>query len=206
MVLHLFLFLLVVCLLLSLALLWCLDWPHLRPSSPRGGAKRSTLHRLLKPCCPDDCPACHLGSTPFYWLKTPSQQIAVIRISRWPKSWIPQRLPGSSAFDKPPSRAFLSRARKPCMSASSSISTSRTSSWTNCAPISAAPNRCCGFGWPSILPRRFFPCSLWVPVHKTWHIRSSTAYDRSWPPFCLPLFTSDGLNVYFLCLSAHFGH
>src|SRR5260221_9399416 len=63
MALHVFVFLLVVCLLLSLALLWRLDWFHLRPSSSRGGAKRSTLHGLLKPCCPDDCPACRLAST-----------------------------------------------------------------------------------------------------------------------------------------------
>jgi hypothetical protein len=35
---------------------------------------------------------------------------------------------------------------------------------------------------------------------------SSTPYDRSWPPFCLPLFTSDGLNLYFYALTAHFGH
>jgi transposase-like protein len=63
MALHVFVFLLVVCLLLSLALLWRLDWFHLRPSSSRGGAKRSTLHRLLKPRSPDDCPACRLAST-----------------------------------------------------------------------------------------------------------------------------------------------
>ncbi len=64
MALHVFVFLLVFCLLLSLALLWRLDWfPH-RPSSTRGEAKRSTLHRLLKPRSPDDCPACRLGSTP----------------------------------------------------------------------------------------------------------------------------------------------
>jgi IS1 family transposase len=35
---------------------------------------------------------------------------------------------------------------------------------------------------------------------------SSTPCDRSWPPFCLPLFTSDGLNLYFYALTAHFGH
>ena len=63
MVLHVFGVLLVVCLLLCVALLWRLDWLHLRPSSSRGGAKRSTLHRLLKPRSPDDCPACRLGST-----------------------------------------------------------------------------------------------------------------------------------------------
>jgi IS1 family transposase/transposase-like protein len=64
MALHVFVFLLVVCLFLSLALLWRLDWFPLRSSSSRAGAKRSTLHRLLKPRCPDDCPACRLGSTP----------------------------------------------------------------------------------------------------------------------------------------------
>jgi IS1 family transposase len=63
MVLHVFVFLLVVCLLFSLMLLWRLDWFHFRPSSSRGGAKRSTLHRLLKPRCPDDCPACRLACT-----------------------------------------------------------------------------------------------------------------------------------------------
>ena len=59
---HVYVFLLVVCLLLSLARLGRLCWFPLRPSSSRGGAKRSTLHRLLKPRCPDDCPACRLGS------------------------------------------------------------------------------------------------------------------------------------------------
>ena len=57
-----FVFLLVVGLLLSLALLWRLDWFPLRPSSSRGGAERPTLHRLLKPRTPDDCPACRLPS------------------------------------------------------------------------------------------------------------------------------------------------
>ncbi len=64
MALHVFVFLLVVCLLLSLALLWRLDWFDLQPSSSRGGAKRTALHRLLKPRSPDDCPACRLASTP----------------------------------------------------------------------------------------------------------------------------------------------
>ena len=61
--LHVLLFLLVVCLLFFLVRLGRLNWLHLRPSHSRGGAKRSTLHRLLKPRCPDDCPACRLAST-----------------------------------------------------------------------------------------------------------------------------------------------
>jgi hypothetical protein len=65
MVLHVFVFLLVVCLLLFLALLWRLDWLHVRPSSSKGGAKRIKLHRLLKPRTPHDCPACRGASTPW---------------------------------------------------------------------------------------------------------------------------------------------
>jgi len=61
--LYVFLFLLLVCLLLFLALLWGLDWLHLRPSHSREEAKRRTLHRLLKPRTPDDCSACRLAST-----------------------------------------------------------------------------------------------------------------------------------------------
>jgi transposase-like protein len=61
--LYVFLFLLVFFLLLFLVLLWRLDWLHVRLSSSRAQAKRSTLQRLLKPRCPDDCPACRLAST-----------------------------------------------------------------------------------------------------------------------------------------------
>jgi len=59
-----FLFLLVSLLMLCLLGLWSLCWPHPGPIQPRTAAKmRRTLHRLLKPRCPDDCPACRLAST-----------------------------------------------------------------------------------------------------------------------------------------------
>jgi hypothetical protein len=48
----------------------------------------------------------------------------------------------------------------------------------------------------SLHERCFLGCS-WLPAHKRWHTCSSTPYDRAWPPFCLPVFTSDGLNLYF---------
>ncbi len=60
---HVYVFLLVVC-LLCLALLWRRDWFPLRLSSSKGEAKRTTLQRLLKPRCPDDCTACRLASIP----------------------------------------------------------------------------------------------------------------------------------------------
>jgi IS1 family transposase len=61
---HVYIFLLVVGLFLLLTLLWRLGWFPLRPTHSRGGAKRSRLHRLLRPRCPDDCPVCRLGSPP----------------------------------------------------------------------------------------------------------------------------------------------
>ena len=61
---HVFVFLLVVCLLLCLARLGRLGWFPLRPTSSKGEAIHSRAHRLLKPRCPDDCPACRLASTP----------------------------------------------------------------------------------------------------------------------------------------------
>jgi hypothetical protein len=58
-------FLLVFFLLFSLALLCALCWPHHGSAQSRAAAKmRTTLHRLLKPRCPHDCPACRLVSTP----------------------------------------------------------------------------------------------------------------------------------------------
>jgi hypothetical protein len=55
------------------------------------------------------------------------------------------------------------------------------------------------------LHARFFPSFSWVPARSTWRTCSSTPCDRAWPPFCLPLFTSDGLNGYFSALTAHVG-
>jgi transposase-like protein len=63
MALHVFAFLLVVCLLFTLARLGRLVWFLLRPTSSQDAAKRTMLPRLLKPRSPDDCPACRLSST-----------------------------------------------------------------------------------------------------------------------------------------------
>jgi transposase-like protein len=61
---HVFLFLLVVCLLLSLVLLWRLGWLPLQPSHSAVASRRSPVHRLLKPRTALDCPSCRLVSTP----------------------------------------------------------------------------------------------------------------------------------------------
>jgi IS1 family transposase/transposase-like protein len=51
-------------LMFFLVLLCALCWHHHGPAQPRAAAKRRTrLHRLLKPRCPHDCPACRLAFT-----------------------------------------------------------------------------------------------------------------------------------------------
>jgi hypothetical protein len=158
------------------------------------------------------CQACHTTftarrHTPLYRLKTPSQQIGMVRISRWPKGWMLPLPNGSSATVRPPSpTGYLARAHtlSPCTSTASAISGSRTCNWTNCAPGCATPNRCCGCGWPSIHSRRSFPSSTLVPAHKMPRTYSSTPCVTSWSPSCLPLFTSDGLNLYFYALPGPF--
>jgi transposase-like protein len=56
-------FLLVVCLILSLALLWCLDRHHLQSSPLKAGRRSTLVHRLLRPRTPLDCPICRLSSS-----------------------------------------------------------------------------------------------------------------------------------------------
>jgi hypothetical protein len=63
MTLHVFFLLLVFFLILTLARLCFLCWPHRGPAQ-LAAAKRTPLHRLLKQRSPHDCPACRLASTP----------------------------------------------------------------------------------------------------------------------------------------------
>jgi len=66
---QIFSFLLVICLILCLALLWRLCWLHLQPSHSRGRAIHSTTQRLLRPRTPLDCPACRLSCIPSPGMK-----------------------------------------------------------------------------------------------------------------------------------------
>jgi hypothetical protein len=60
---HVFVFLLVFTLILSLALLWRLDRLHLQSSPSQAGRRRTLVHRLLRPRTPLDCPICRLSSS-----------------------------------------------------------------------------------------------------------------------------------------------
>lgn len=92
--------------------------------------------------------------TPLYRLKTPSQHIGMVLSARAcgldPSEAL--RVFGyRQATITSLSDSRLSRTLRPYTNAPSAISGSRISSWTNCARGCAAPNMCCGCGWPSIL-------------------------------------------------------
>jgi IS1 family transposase len=287
---HMFVFLLVVC-LLCLALLWRLDWLHLRPSSSRGGANRSTLHRLLKPRSPDDCPACRLASTPasggglastpvrpwrevksrrgapkrvnsegyacpnqqctyfgitdaqihalvgdgkhgraeqiqtfrcqachttftsrrntpLYRLKTPSHQIAVVL------SALAEGLDLSAAervfsYRQTTITTWLTRAGKHAQ-------TLHERSFCHLhlphLQLDELRTRLRSHTQVLWLWLAIDPCTKILPVlqlgPRTQHMAHLLIHSlrRNLAPGCLPLFTSDGLNLYFYALTAHFGH
>jgi hypothetical protein len=83
------------------------------------------------------------------------------------------------------------------MSAPSAISGSRTCNWMNCAPGCGVRSRCV-FLWLAIDPR--------TKILPVLHLGPRTQYAahllihslrQLLAPDCLPLFTSDGLNLYF---------
>ena len=65
MALHVFVFLLLFCLILGLARLWLLYWPLHDFPHPGAKTRHPIVHRLLKPRSPRDCPACRLSCTPL---------------------------------------------------------------------------------------------------------------------------------------------
>jgi hypothetical protein len=64
-------------------------------------------------------PACHSTfrarrHTPLYRLKTPSQQVAVVRISHWPKGWILPKPHGSQGFRQATITSLSHSCRRAC--------------------------------------------------------------------------------------------
>ncbi len=291
MILHVFVFLLLVCLLLSLALLWRLGWFSLRPSSSRGRAKRSTLHRLLKPRCPDDCPACRLASspssaggpepapvrpwrevksrrgapkrintegfacpnhqcqyfgitdahihalvgdgkhgrtepiqtfrcqacrttftcrrnTPLYRLKTPSQQVAVV-LSALAEGLDPSAAERVFGFRQATITTWLTRAGKHAQILHERFFCHLQLPHLQLDELRTRLRSATQVLW---LWLAIDPCTKILPVlqlgprTQTMAHRLIHSLRERLAPGCLPLFTSDGLNLYFYALTAHFGH
>jgi hypothetical protein len=91
------------------------------------------------------------------------------------------------------------------MSVPSATCISLICSWTKFEPDYAAPLRCV-FLWLAIDPRtKILPVLSLGP--RTQHAAHLLIHSlrQLLAPGCLPLFTSDGLNLYFYALTAHFG-
>jgi len=288
---HVYVFLLVVCLLLSLALLWRLCRFHLRPSTSRGGAKRSALHRLLKPRCPANCPACRLASTPssaggpaplpvrpwpevksrrgapkridtegfacpnsfcpyfgitdahvhplvgdgkhgrveriqtfrcqachttfsarrdtpLYRLKTPSHQIAMV-LSALAEGLDPSAAERVFGYRQATITTWLSRAGQ---HAQTLHERSFRTLWLPHLQLDELRTRLRSNTQVLWLWLAIDPCTKILPVLQLGPRTQNMAHllihslRQLLAPGCLPLFTSDGLNLYFYALTAHFGH
>jgi IS1 family transposase len=288
---HIVVFLLVLFLLLSLALLWRLCWLPLLPSPSQARAVRTTVQRLLKPRTPLDCPSCRLVSTsspsvrpacapvrpwsevksrrgapkriatsgfacpnqqcayfgitdahihalvgdgkhgraeriqtfrcqacrttfsarrhtPLYRLKTPSQQIAMV-LSALAEGLDPSAAERVFGYRQATITTWLTRAGKhaelfhercfrnlhiPHLQLDEIRTRLRSSTqvlWL----------------WLAIDPRtKLLPVLHLGP--RTQHAAHLLIHSlrQILAPGCLPLFTSDGLNLYFYALTAHFGH
>ena len=289
--LHVFVFLLVVCFLLSLARLGRFGWFPVRPSSSEGAAKRSRLHRLFKPRTPDDCPACRRASiassvgepipvpvcpwrevkrrrgapkhvntegfacpnrlcryfgntdasfhalvgdgkhgqteriqtfrcqacrttfsarrdTPLYRLKTPSHQVAMVL------STLAEGLDSSAAarvfgFRQATITRWLTRAGEHaqvlheqsfCQLRLPHLQLDELRTRLRCAQEVL-------WLWLAVDPRtKILPVlSLGPRTQNAAHMVIHSLRELL-APGCIPLFTSDGLNLYFYALTAHFGH
>jgi transposase-like protein len=282
------LFLLVSFLILSLALLWRLDWLHLQPSHSKAGSRRAMVHRLLKPRTPLDCPICRLSSSGVRpapapvrpWREVKSRLGAPKRIHTdgfaCPNQQCPyfgitdahiHALVGDGKHGQTERiQTFRCQACQTTFSArrNTPLYRLKTPSYHVAMVLSArafgldtsAAERIFGYGQVTIttwltragghaktLHERFFchlhlphlqldelrtrlrcakqvlwlwlaidPCTKILPVLHLGPRTQNMAHllihslRQLLAPGCLPLFTSDGLNLYFYALTAHFGH
>jgi IS1 family transposase len=284
-------FLLVFLLIFSLALLCALCWPHRGPVQSRATKVRTTLHRLLKPRSPADCPACRLASTASSggepaplpvrpWSEVKSRRGAPKRVNTAGFA-CPNRkclyfgntdaqihaLVGDGKHGRTePIQTFRCQACRTTFTARRNTPLYRLKTPSHHVAMvltalaegldASAAERVFGYRqatittWltragehAQILHERFFlqlrlphlqldelrtrlrscrqvlwlwlaidPCTKILPVLHLGPRTQNAAHTvihslrQRLAPGCLPLFTSDGLNLYFYALTAHFGH
>jgi hypothetical protein len=171
-------------------------------------------HGKAEPIQTFRCQACRTTfsarrDTPLYRLKTPSPHVAMVRISRWPKGSTHPPPRGSSVTVRPPSRAFLTRAG---LHAQLLHERSFCQLWLPHLQLDELRTRLRSHTqvqwlWLVIDPRtKLLPVLQLGP--RTQHMAHRVIHSlrQMLAPGCLPLFTSDGLNLSFYALTAHFGH
>src|SRR5258708_151011 len=285
---QIFLFLLVSFLVLSLALLWRLDWFSLQPSHSQARSRRTPLHCLLKPRTPLDCPLCRLFSsgvrpapapvrpwrevksrrgapkriptagfacpkqqcpyfgitdasihalvgdgkhghgeqiqtfrcqacrttftsrrnTPLYRLKTPSHQIAMV-LSALAEGLDPSSAERVFGYRQATITTWLTRAGEHAQTLHERFFSNLRLPHLQLDELRTRLRSYKQVVW---LWLAIDPCTKILPVlqlgPRTQHMAHLLIHSlrQRLAPGCLPLFTSDGLNLYFYALTAHFGH
>jgi transposase-like protein len=120
-----------------------------------------------------------------------------------------QRPNGSSATGRPPSPAFLSRALEHAQTLHERFFRNL---WLPHLQLDELRTRLRSATQVLWLWLAIDPCTKLLPVLQLGPRTQNMAHllihslRQFLAPGCLPLFTSDGLNVYFYALTAHFGH
>jgi hypothetical protein len=288
---HVFVFLLVSFLILSLARLGRLCWLHLQPSHSQAGRRRPLIPRRLKPRTPLDCPACRLScahssvvgpvpapvrpwsevkrrrgapkrvntegfacpnqqclyfgitdarmhalvgdgkhgqteriqtfrgpacrstftsrrNTPLYRLKTPSQQVAVV-LSALAEGLDPSAAERVFGYRQATVTTWLTRAGQHAQTLHERFFCHLHLPHLQLDELRTRLRSATQVVW---LWLAIDPCTKILPVlllgprtQNMAHVLVHSLRQRL-APGCLPLFTSDGLNLYFYALTAHFGH
>jgi len=144
----------------------------------------------------------------LYRLKTPLQQIAKVRISRWPKDWTLPPPSGSQGYRQTTITTWLSRAGEHAQTLHER--TFRTL-WLPHLQLDELRSRLRSANqvlwlWLAIDPlTKILPVLELGPRTQNMAHRVIHALRQRLVPGCIPLFTSDGLNLYYYALTAHFG-
>src|SRR6266516_1073026 len=158
------------------------------------------------------CQACHTTfsarrHTPLYRLKTPSQQVAVV-LTALAEGLDPSAAERVFGYRRATITAWLSRAGE---HAQILHERSFRNLWLPHLQLDELRTRLRSYQHVLWLWLAIDPCTKILPVlhlgprtqnvaHKVIH-----SLQQILAPGCLPLFTSDGLNLYFYALTAHFG-
>ena len=169
-------------------------------------------HGRAEPIQTFRCQACRTTftarrNTPLYRLKTPSQKVAMVRISRWPKA---ADLAAARVFGSRQATiiTWLTRAGKHAELFHERCFRNLHLPHVQLDEICTRLRRSTQVLW---LWLALDPGTKIVPVlqlgPRTQNMAHTVIHSlrRSLAPGCLPIFTSDGLNLYFYALTAHFG-
>jgi len=158
------------------------------------------------------CQACHITfnarrHTPLYRLKTPSRQVAVVLTAR-ASGLDPSAAERVFGYRQATITTWLSRAGE---HAQTLHERSFCNLWLSPLQLDELRTRLRNYTQVLWLWLAIDPCSKLLPVlylgPRTQNVAHRVIHSlrQLLAPGCLPLFTSDGLNLYFYALTAHFG-